>query len=68
MHTRIVIKHDTIAALKASPLWKEIMAIAFEGGAVSVVEIVGSEDEPDQHDDDHAELVARSGAIGHLVD
>lgn len=38
-HTRIVIRHDTIEALKSHPLWSAIMAAAFDDGPVSVVEI-----------------------------
>ena len=39
MHTRITIKHADVEALKASPIWAEIMRIAFSDEAVSVVEI-----------------------------
>ena len=37
--TRIIVRHTSIEALKASPLWREVMAIAFVSGDVSVVEV-----------------------------
>ena len=44
LHTRIIIKHKTVDALKASPLWQQIMAVAFADATVSVVEIARAED------------------------
>lgn len=51
MHTRIVIRHETVEALKSSALWQQIMALAFADGQVSVVEIARAED-PDTGDAD----------------
>lgn len=45
LFTTIVIRHTTVEALKASPIWREIMAIAFTDGDVEVVEIAKSEDD-----------------------
>lgn len=39
MQTKIIIEHATVDALKASPLWKQIVKIMFSEGNVSVVEV-----------------------------
>jgi hypothetical protein len=39
MQTKIIIEHKTVEALKASPLWEQLMALMFSDGAVSVVEV-----------------------------
>ena len=39
MKTKIIIEHETVEALKASPLWEQIVALMFADGAVSVVEV-----------------------------
>jgi hypothetical protein len=44
MQTRIIIDHTDTATLKASPLWKEIMAVAFADEPVTVVEIASVDD------------------------
>lgn len=45
MQTRIIIDHVSVEALKSSPLWREIMAVAFADGDVSVREIAVDDDE-----------------------
>lgn len=45
MRTKIVIQHDTAERLKSSPLWQEIMAVAFVDGDVSVIEIADEDAE-----------------------
>ena len=47
MYTRIIIKHETVEALKASPLWAHIMDVAFVDGSVEVVEISRIKQDPD---------------------
>jgi hypothetical protein len=49
--TRIIIRHTSIDALKASPLWREIMNVSFADGDVSVIEISDAA-LPREHDGD----------------
>jgi hypothetical protein len=44
MLMRVTVRYTDTATLKASPLWREIMAIAFTAGDVEVIEIAKSED------------------------
>lgn len=47
MRTRIIIEHETAEALKGHPIWKQIMALMFADGPISVTELadVDNEDE-----------------------
>ncbi len=60
MFTKIIIKHSSPDALKASPLWREIMAVAFVSDEAVSVEEIALDDEytaaclansHDRHDD-----------------
>jgi hypothetical protein len=45
LHTQIIIEHDTVEALKSSALWKEIAALMFAEGPLSVIMIGVADDE-----------------------
>jgi hypothetical protein len=44
MQTKIIIQHDTVEALKSSPLWQLIMDLFLASGPLSVVEISDDDD------------------------
>lgn len=45
MQTRIIIEHDTVEALKSSPIWEQIMALMLIDESVSVIEVEALDDE-----------------------
>jgi hypothetical protein len=63
MQTRIIIRHDDVAALKASPLWAAIMDAFMSTGAVSVEEIAEADDA-----DEAADAAQRKGPADEPMD
>lgn len=45
METKIIIKHDTVDALKSHPIWEQIHGLLFADGPISIIEVGDNEAE-----------------------